>query len=153
MPKPIGAGTDMEILIGQRVETLAGGDEQPETDEAITGSLERADGDMTPAACKLIHGEPTSEKWVVVPELSAITEGLDRLEGMGDHYELREEYLNQTFGQVIDILRRQLGDLPDTDERKAHVESFLSDVIHPDKMDKRNFFYFRLGEYCVNQCY
>lgn len=153
MPNPIGALEGREGHIGRLVEKVAKTGQEGSDEGDLTSWLVRLDGskDMT-AELKL--GEPATKKWVVVPDLDAIEKGFQDLPEDGESYKLRLEYAAQSFPVNLEYLVAQANpeNVPDPNER-AVILKFLNEVKAPERMKPEDFFYFRLGEYCVSQCY
>lgn len=152
MVKPIGAKLGDERKIGERVHRIADRGQKPDDETDIAAWCERADGGAAPFKIDLRTGEPEEERWLVVPPLSTIEEGIARLRPPPANYDLRPEYAAETFPENLDYLRNLADEISDPNERRV-VTDFLDNVQHPNRLDPKDFFYFRLGEYCVTQCY
>lgn len=152
MVKPIGAKPEDEQRIGERVHKIADNVRDPDDAKDIAGWCERADGGAGSFTIKLLTDEPEDERWLVVPPLSTIKEGIKRLKPSKDPYDLRPEYAAQTFPENLDYLKNLAAEISDPNDRQI-VTDFLDNVQPPERLKPKEFFYFRLGEYCVTQCY
>jgi hypothetical protein len=153
MPNPIGAKPGFEKAIGERVHKIAAeGSANPDDTVDLSDWLERQDNEPMPANAEVKLGEPSDTKWVVIPDLEAIDKGFANLPPAG-MYPLRTQYLKQAFNENKEEMLRLAEKHPDEVERQIIID-FLKAIPAPvGTMTTKDFFYFRLGEYCVSQCY
>lgn len=148
MKLPIGAKAGAERDLGALIRKLAGtGAAAPDDTAELAGMIERRDG--TPAEGAFMFDEPVKTKWVVVPPPEVIESG--RTAALREGYQLRPEYARQCFESVREEL---LDRIRDDDPHAEAIRAFLHDAA-PTRppMPAEDFFLFRLGEYCVSQCY
>lgn len=148
MKLPIGAKAGAEKDLGALIRTLAGtGSAAPEDTALLAAMIERRDG--APAEGAFTFDEPVRTKWVVVPPREVIESGRDA--ALREGYELRPEYARQCFESVREEL---LDRIRDDDPNAEAIRAFLRDAAPATApMSAEDFFLFRLGEYCVSQCY
>lgn len=152
MPNPIGAKETKEVDIGLRVHDIARRGEQADDATNMNEWIERQPAGLPTPEVDIKLGEPEDKKWVVIPNLEAIENGLAVVKTSNDGYPLRLEYSKQSFEDTIAALLEAVEKHPNVGERPI-ISAFLEGLAPPDRLDKEDFFYFRLGEYCVNQCF
>ena len=152
MPKPIGAKNGTEVKIGERVHDIAKRELTIQDAVDIRRWTQRIDGDATEFSVLPLKGELDDVKLLIVPPLDAIKEGIKRLKADSEDYDLRDEYNHQCFANNLEAIRIVAENL-DPGDKRDYVLDFLDGIKPPKKMKSKEFFYFRLGEYCVNQCY
>lgn len=154
MPNPIGAKMGSEEHIGRRVREIAQRGEKDGDNKALVGWVERQESAPPKPEVEIKEGEPEDKKWVVIPNLDAIDSGLKNVMANNNKgYPLRVEYAKQTFELHIEALLRLVENHPNASERPI-ITAFLNGLEPPeDRLKKEEFFYFRLGEYCVSQCF
>ena len=154
MTSPIGAKEGYEMDIGELVCNIAKRHPKQPPTKDDRDELERKcvrQDNNTDFQIVVHNNEPPAVKTVVIPDFATLDGSKIPNEKEGS-YGLRDEYFNQTFAKNHQVVLDAADNWSDPDE-KAIIQKFLATIQAPRKLTAEEFWKFRLGEYCVSQCY